>query len=97
MASTRSRPDRRGPDAEPLPPRANLRGVIVPHRKLSPEALAAVVEEFVTRDGTEHTDAELKVEHVLRALDRGDLVLVYDSDSETCNILQPDQIDVSGS
>ena len=27
--------------------------MIIPHEKLSPEALQAIIEEFVTRDGTD--------------------------------------------
>ena len=60
--------------------------------KLSAEALSGVVEEYVTRDGTELTDATSKTEAVLRALDRGELVLVYDPESCTCNIVPVDQV-----
>ncbi|MEE4114316.1 MAG: YheU family protein, partial [Desulfobacteraceae bacterium] len=27
--------------------------LVIPHRQLSPEALAGLIEEFVTRDGTD--------------------------------------------
>ena len=50
--------------------------VIVPHRKLSAKALAAVAEEYVTRDGTELTDATPKTATVVELLDRDELVLV---------------------
>jgi uncharacterized protein YheU (UPF0270 family) len=66
--------------------------VIVPHRALSEDALAGVIEEYVTRDGTEHTDAATKAAAVLARLDRGELVLVYDAESESCNILPADQV-----
>lgn len=66
--------------------------MIIPHRKLSPDTLAMVVEEYVTRDGTEQTDATTKVASVLRRLDSGELVLVYDSEDESCNIVQPDRL-----
>ena len=64
--------------------------MIVPHGDLAPETLAAVIEEYVTRDGTEASDAADKVADVRRALARGDLVLVFDPDSETCTFAAPD-------
>jgi uncharacterized protein YheU (UPF0270 family) len=54
--------------------------------------LTGVVEEYVTRDGTELTDATGKVASVLAALDRGELVLVYDSEADSCNIMPADQL-----
>ena len=66
--------------------------MIIPPRKLSPDTLAMVVEEYVTRDGTEQTDAATKVASVLRCLDSGELVLVYDPEDESCNIVQPDRL-----
>ena len=66
--------------------------MIVPHRSLSPEALAAVIEEYVSRDGTESTDASVKAAQVSAALDRGELVLVFDAEAESCNLLPPDEV-----
>ncbi len=63
----------------------------IPHTSLSSEALAGVIEEYVTRDGTELSEAESKVAAVHRALERGDLVLVFDTDSETCTMLSVDE------
>jgi uncharacterized protein YheU (UPF0270 family) len=65
--------------------------VIIPHRELSAKALAGVIEEYVTRDGTELGEAVDKSGVVARMLDRGDLVLVYDPDSESCNIITREQ------
>jgi uncharacterized protein YheU (UPF0270 family) len=61
--------------------------VIVPHQRLSPAALDGVIEEYVTRDGTELSEAAAKADRVRAALERGELVLVYDAGSESCNIL----------
>ena len=66
--------------------------MIVPYRNLSPEALAAVIEEYVSRDGTESTDASVKAAQVTAALDRGELVLVFDEATESCNLLPPDAL-----
>jgi uncharacterized protein YheU (UPF0270 family) len=68
-----------------------MAGVIVPHHQLSAETLAAVVEEYVTRDGTELTDAGPNTARVVELLDQGELLLVYDADSESCNIVNADQ------
>ena len=62
----------------------------VPHTFLSPTALRAVVEEFVTRDGTDHSSVEQRIEIVLRQLDAGRVELYFDSATETCNILPVD-------
>ena len=64
--------------------------LIIPHRELSRDALNAIIEEFVTRDGTESSDAPDKSAKVQRALDAGELVLVYDHEADSCNILTPD-------
>lgn len=52
-----------------------------------PPALRGVVEEFVTRDGTDHSPAEQRIETVLRQLAAGRVELDYDDETETCNIL----------
>lgn len=54
---------------------------------LSPTALRAAVEEFVTRDGTDHSSVERRIEAVLRQLDAGRVELHLDAESETCNIV----------
>ena len=62
-------------------------GIRITHDQLSQEALQRVIEECVTRDGTEFTDAETKTNQVLRLLERGEVELWYDPASRTCNIL----------
>jgi uncharacterized protein YheU (UPF0270 family) len=54
---------------------------------LSPTALRAVVEEFVTRDGTDHSSVERRIESVMRQLDAGLVELHFDGKTETCHIL----------
>lgn len=69
--------------------------MIIPHRQLSAEGLTRVIEEYVTRDGTELSEASVKTAAVRRGLDLGTLVLVYDPDADSCNILPADQLDDS--
>jgi uncharacterized protein len=45
--------------------------MLIPHAQLSPAALRAMVEEFVTRDGTDHSSVERRVEKVLQQLGTG--------------------------
>jgi uncharacterized protein YheU (UPF0270 family) len=68
--------------------------VEIPASRLSPEALDGLIEEFVTRDGTdygphEHTLEEKKAA-LARQLERGEVVIVFDAASETCNIVAKD-------
>ena len=64
--------------------------VEVPLSTLSRDALRALVEEFVTRDGTDYgaieRDLDTKVAAVLRQLERGEVRIVFDPESETTTI-----------
>ncbi len=59
----------------------------IPHLQLSPAALRAVIEEFVTRDGTDNSFVEPRIKLVLRQLDVGSVELHFERETETCNIL----------
>ena len=64
----------------------------IPFDQLSLKALHGVVEEFVTRDGTDYGEVEIpleiKINQVLNQLKSGKAVIVFDPESETCNILK---------
>jgi len=68
--------------------------------RLSPEALQGVIDEFVSREGTDYgtTEASLetKIEQVKRQLKSGHAVLLYDSETQTCNIFPADDLKVRG-
>ena len=59
----------------------------IEHSLLSPTALRAVVQEFVTRDGTDYSSVERRIESVLRQLAAGRAELHFDDQTETCNIV----------
>ena len=59
----------------------------IPHTQLSPATLRAVVQEFVTRDGTDHSHVERRVENVMRQLEAGRVELHFDEQTATCNIV----------
>ena len=58
---------------------------------LAPDVLRALMEEFVTRDGTDYGDRELsleeKVENLRGQLRRGDARIVFDPESESVDIV----------
>jgi len=66
-------------------------GVELPPDALSPEALRDLVEEFVTRDGTDYgaveRGVEEKVAQVTTQLRSGEARLVFDPETETANIV----------
>ncbi len=70
--------------------------MIIPYEKLSTEALERLIEEFVTRDGTdtgyEKKSFENDMAMVKRQLKRGDAVIVYDNNTKTCNIVPRDHL-----
>lgn len=66
--------------------------MIIPYERLNVDALRGVIEEFVTRDGTELTDVGVKVEQVKHQLDKGTLVITYDARTKTCNIVPADSV-----
>jgi uncharacterized protein YheU (UPF0270 family) len=63
----------------------------IPVDRLDPETLTRVIEEFVSREGTDYgqfnPDILVKVEGIRRKLKSGEAVLCYDEVSETCHIL----------
>ena len=63
----------------------------IPHRDLSDEALRGVIESFVLREGTDYGQRDYSLEEkmaeVMRQLDRGEAVIVFDPDSETVSIV----------
>ena len=72
-----------------MQPDANF--VVLSPDDLSPGALAGLVEEFVSREGTDygHTERNLaqKVADVMRQLASGEARIVFDLSSETTHIV----------
>ncbi len=70
--------------------------LVIPHHRLSAGALTGLIEEFVTRDGTDsgYTRGSLteNVAMVRRQLDRGEAVIVFDDITKTCNIVPADKV-----
>lgn len=62
----------------------------IPLDQLSPDALDGILTEFVTRDGTELGEMQTKKAQTHRALQQGELILCFDPESGTCNLLSPE-------
>ena len=64
----------------------------IPWRQLSVEALQGVIEEFVTREGTEYglheVALETKVAQVRQQLEHGEVRVYFDQDSGSCQLLR---------
>ena len=62
----------------------------IPVNKLSPEALQGIINEFISRDGTDYGEVEVswetKFRHVKDKLKNGSAVLIFDDETETTNI-----------
>ncbi|MCE2028560.1 YheU family protein [Sessilibacter corallicola] len=70
--------------------------MIIPIDQLPKDVLDGVVEEFITREGTDYGEIEFtlaeKREQILRQLRNGDIVIVYDESTESVNILRKEDI-----
>ena len=68
--------------------------MIIPHTDIAPDTLNSLIEEFVTRDGTDYGDIEAsmatKVQQVINQLERREVFIVYSEEYETCNIKPKD-------
>jgi uncharacterized protein YheU (UPF0270 family) len=66
----------------------------IPVNKLSPEALQGVIEEFISRVGTDYGEIEASTETKFRQvkdkLETGAAVLIFDDETETTNIFLAD-------
>ncbi|MEO0322492.1 MAG: YheU family protein [Myxococcota bacterium] len=64
---------------------------MIPWKRLTPDALRGVMEDYVTREGTDYGHADVSFESKLaavrRQLERGDVVVLFDARTETCNLV----------
>jgi len=65
--------------------------MIIPYNELSADALQALIEDFVTRDGTDYGQQEMsmqdKAAHLLALLAKGELLITYNEDTQTCGLV----------
>ena len=69
--------------------------MVIPSDQISHDALNGLIEEFITREGTDygHVDLDLsmKVDQVTHQLDKGDIVIIFDSTTESVNLMTKQQ------
>lgn len=63
--------------------------MLIPFEQLAPETLTGLIEDFVTRDGTDHGDEtplQVRIERVRHALEKKQAVIVFDIESQQCQL-----------
>lgn len=69
--------------------------MIIPPEQISHDALIGLIEEFITREGTDYGhanfDLSVKVEQVKRQLQHGEIVIIFDSTTESVNLMTKHQ------
>ena len=69
--------------------------VEVPWKSLSEEALNGLIEAYIHREGTDYGEQECslneKREQVLMTIKSGQVFIVFDEASESCNLLSKDE------
>lgn len=67
----------------------------IPHTELSADALRGIIEEYVSREGTEYGSRDYalseKVAQVMEQLDKGEVVIDFDPDSQSCSLYTSEQ------
>lgn len=69
---------------------AKAKPIVIPVSALSEDLLTAIIEGFVLREGTDYGASEVplatKIRQVRQALNRGEVVLTFDPESESTTI-----------
>ena len=71
--------------------------VEVPYRSLSAEALEGLVDEFITREGTDYGEREHSLDEkratVMRQLSRNEIAILFDPESESTTLVPRDALE----
>lgn len=74
--------------------------VIVPWQDIPADTLTNLIEEFVTRDGTDYGEQETlltaRVEQIRRRLLSGNAAVVFDEATETVSLMSGEQLRDAG-
>ncbi|MDD1508246.1 YheU family protein [Pseudomonas sp. CNPSo 3701] len=63
--------------------------MLIPANMIEADTLTRLIEDFVTREGTDNGDEtplQTRVDRVRRALDKGEAVIVFDPESQQCQL-----------
>ncbi|SIQ10732.1 YheU family protein [Aquipseudomonas alcaligenes] len=69
--------------------------MLIPHHLLEAETLTRLLEDFVSRDGTDNGDdtpLATRVERARQALEKGQAVIVFDPDSQQCQLALREEV-----
>jgi uncharacterized protein YheU (UPF0270 family) len=64
--------------------------MLIPYDHLEAETLTRLIEDFVTRDGTDNGDEtplQTRVERVRHALGKNQAFIVFDPESQQCTLM----------
>lgn len=63
----------------------------IPYKELPPDTLERLIEEFITREGTDYGELEYSLEaktaQIIEQLKQKKVIITYDQETETCNII----------
>lgn len=69
--------------------------MLIPHDLLEAETLTRLLEDFVSREGTDNGDETplaTRVERARKALLKGQALIVFDPESQQCQLLLREQV-----
>jgi len=74
-----------------------MSGLVIPWQSLSTESLRGVIEEVISREGTDYglieTTLEQKVLQIRAQLERLEVTIVFDSELDSCSIVPITDLD----
>jgi len=69
---------------------------LIPYDSLAPDTLETILDDIVSRDGTDYGDYELSVaqkcQQALQSLKKGEAVLLFDTESETIKMVRKEDM-----
>ncbi|MEO4046320.1 YheU family protein [Pseudomonas sp. CAU 1711] len=69
--------------------------MLIPHQMLEADTLTRLLEDFVTREGTDNGDdtpLATRVERARQALNKGQALIVFDPESQQCQLALREEV-----
>ncbi|MBL4682395.1 MAG: YheU family protein [Pseudomonadales bacterium] len=75
-----------------------MSGLVIPWQSLSAESLRGVIEEVISREGTDYglfeASLDQKVLQIRTQLERHEVTIVFDSELDSCSIVSITDLDI---